>query len=132
MNVMARLKTLLHQGPPTRCARVGQGAGATARAQAQRHARRPEEDGGAGPGSLQGSWSWYVAPFVLVRKWEVVMLKRLVRLLLGHKWVKTAHAVSDTSDGYFLRCRRCLREDQGDSSGADCARTARAWGGWPQ
>lgn len=60
------------------------------------------------------------------------MLTRLVCLLLGHTWVKTAYAASDTRDGYYLHCRRCSREDQGDGSGADWARTARVWGGWPQ
>ena len=49
------------------------------------------------------------------------MLSRLVCLLLGHKWVKTAYDGADTRDGFFLRCKRCREENDADSSGVDGA-----------
>ncbi len=38
------------------------------------------------------------------------MLTKLRCLLMGHRWVRTSYEGADTSDAFFLRCRRCSKD----------------------
>ena len=53
------------------------------------------------------------------------MLTRLRCLAAGHRWNKIRYPEADTAEGYFLRCRRCGKENHDDSSGVD---GAMGWG----
>lgn len=37
-------------------------------------------------------------------------MKRLVCLLMGHRYVKTPYPNADTADGFYLRCLRCCKD----------------------
>jgi hypothetical protein len=52
-------------------------------------------------------------------------LSRLRCFLVGHRWLRVPYDVADTSDGFFLRCRRCATESYKESSGVS---GAMAWG----
>jgi hypothetical protein len=44
-------------------------------------------------------------------------VSRVRCLLLGHRWLRVRYDGADTSDGFFLRCRRCATENHNESSG---------------
>ena len=37
--------------------------------------------------------------------------------VVGHKWHKLAYEGADTGDGFYLRCRRCGKENHDDDPG---------------
>jgi hypothetical protein len=45
--------------------------------------------------------------------------------LVGHRWQKIRYEGADTPDGFFLRCRRCAKENHTEPSGVN---GAVAWG----
>jgi hypothetical protein len=55
-------------------------------------------------------------------------LKEVRCLFIGHRWTSMPYDEADTSQGSFLRCRRCARESSKESSGVN---GAIAWGWRP-
>lgn len=55
-------------------------------------------------------------------------LSHLRCAVTGHRWMKTSYDGSDTSDGFFLRCRRCATENHREPSSVN---GAIAWGWRP-
>jgi hypothetical protein len=54
-----------------------------------------------------------------------VVLTKLLCFATGHRWNKIAYPDADTADGFFLRCRRCHKENHDSSSGVN---GAMGWG----
>jgi hypothetical protein len=49
-------------------------------------------------------------------------LSRLRCFLVGHSWLRVPYdGGADTSDGFFLRCRRCAAENYKEPSGVSGA-----------
>jgi hypothetical protein len=44
-------------------------------------------------------------------------VSRVRCFLLGHRWQRVRYDGADTSDEFFLRCRRCATENHDESNG---------------